>query len=79
MENTCIFSNISFFISKNQGLKGVNRYAQAFLEELEVHKLKSTDKCIQTLKDYAIERKLVYRLIIEAKDGKELEVIYDPK
>jgi hypothetical protein len=75
----CHFDVLRFNDKAGLGLKGINKYDQCFLEELEIHKLKNTDLALKTLSDYCTERKVPYKLMLTGANLTDSKVIYEKK
>lgn len=59
-------------------LKGISKYDQAFLEELDVNSIKNTDLQLAAIVDYAQERKLPYKIVVSKKGMTEIKEVYNP-
>jgi hypothetical protein len=75
----CHFNILKFKVNSGLGLKGLTRYDQIFLEELELHKLKNTDLALKTLADYCTDKKLNYKLMLVGTRLEDTKIIYEKK
>jgi hypothetical protein len=75
----CHFDIIKLTDKNGLGLKGVSKYDQAFLEELEIHKLKNTDLALKTIADFCNERKLPFKVMLTGKNLTDQKIIYEKK
>lgn len=75
----CCWSVIRLINKGGLGLKGINKYDLAFLEEFELNKLGNTDAAINALRQACTSFKFPYRVILQDKDLTEIKVIYEPK
>lgn len=59
-------------------LKGLSKYDQAFLEELDINSIRNTDLQLSAIVEYAQERKLPYKIVVSKKGMTKIKEVYNP-